>query len=188
MLNAARELLGRTDLMHLNLEQVAARAHVSKATIYRHWPTREALALEVLSEMTGELSAPDRGDTRLELIAMLQATLRILTDTPLGSLMQGMFSELATNPAIREPFRARVVAARRAAVAEAFGRGIKRGQIRPDADTDLATELLVGPVYYRMLFGGPLAAEFAQRVVDAVLAGYATRQAQNDALLDGTAK
>src|SRR6185437_2337075 len=94
VLNAAREILGHTDLMHLNLEQVAAQAHVSKATIYRHWPTREALALEVLTEMTGELLAPDRGDTRLELIVMLQGTLRILTQTPLGSLMQGMFSEL----------------------------------------------------------------------------------------------
>jgi AcrR family transcriptional regulator len=188
VLNAARELLGHTDLTHLNLEHVAAQAHVSKATIYRHWPTREALALEVLTEMTGELSAPDRGDTRVELIAMLEGTLRILTQTQLGSLMQGMFSELATNPTVREPFRAHVVAARRAAVAEVFGRGIQRGQIRRDADIDVATELLVGPVYYRMLFGGQLAAEFAQRVVDAVLAGYATHEAQNDALPDGSAK
>src|SRR5262249_49326710 len=147
----------------------------SKATIYRHWPTREALALEVLSELTGHLSVPDRGDTRLELIAMVDRTVRIMTETPLGTVLQGLFSDLSRNPLIGEPFRARVVGARRAAVAEVFFRGIGRGQIRADADVDLATELLIGPVYYRMLFGGKLPSDFAQRVVDAVLSGYATK-------------
>ncbi len=174
VLDAARDLLARSDLTHLNFEHVAEQAGVSKATIYRHWPTREALALEVLAELTGQLRTADRGDTRLELIAMLEGTRRILTQSPLGSLLPGMFSALATNPAIREPFRARVVAARRAAVAEVMHRGMQRGDIRADADVDLATELLVGPLYYRLLFGGPLPAEFAARVVDCLLAGFAT--------------
>jgi AcrR family transcriptional regulator len=179
MLDATRELLSHNDLAHLNLELVAERAGVSKATIYRHWPTREALALEVLSELTGHLAAPDRGDTRLELIAMVDRTVRILTETPLGTVLQGLFSDLSRNPLIGEPFRARVVGARRAAVAEVISRGIRRGQIRADADVDLATELLIGPVYYRMLFGGQLPRDFAQRVVDSVLSGYATSSYRN---------
>ncbi len=182
ILDAARELLARSDLPHLNLEHVAEQAGVSKATIYRHWPSREALALEVLAELTGHLTAPDRGDTRQELIAMVDATQRLLTHGPLASLMPGLFSELATNPTMREPFRARVVAARRAAVGEVMQRGTRRGDIRPDADVDLATELLVGPIYYRLLFGGPLPPDFAARVVDCVLAGYAPRALPPDSL------
>lgn len=177
ILDAARELLMQRDLAHLNLEQVAARAGVGKATIYRHWPTREAIALELLLEMAGEMvPARDRGDTRAELIAMVAGTVRVLTGAPLGRVMQGLFSDLALNPAVAEPFRAAVVRARRAAVAEVMARGIRRGQVRADADVDLATELLVGPVYYRLLFGGPFPPDFADRVVDAVLAGYAPRR------------
>jgi AcrR family transcriptional regulator len=175
VLDATRELLCRDDLAHLNLEQVAEQAGVSKATIYRHWRTREALALEVLSQLTGHLTVRDRGDTRSELVAMVEGTLRILTGTQLGTVMQGLFSELARSPAIGGPFRETVVGARRAAVAEVFRRGIQRRQIRADADIDLATELLIGPIYYRLLFGGPFPPDFASRVVDAVLTGFSPR-------------
>jgi hypothetical protein len=44
-----------------------------------------------------------------------------------------------------------------------------------DADADIATELLVGPVYFRLMFGGELTVDFAERVVDGVLRGYAAR-------------
>jgi AcrR family transcriptional regulator len=173
ILDAARALLAERDLAHLNLEQVAARAGVGKATIYRHWPTREALALELLLEMVGDMHpARDRGDTRAELIAIVEGTLRALTQSPLGRVMQGLFSELALNPAIAAPFRSVVVRARRAAIAEVLTRGIRRGQVRSHADVDLATELLIGPVYYRLLFGGEFEAEFPARLVDTLLIGY----------------
>ena len=175
VLDVARELLSHGDLAHLNLEQVAEQAGVSKATIYRHWHTREALALELLSELAGQLTVRDRGDTRSELIAMLEGTLRVVNGTQLGSVLQGLFSDLVRNPAIGDPFRSAVVSARRAAVAEVFERGIQRGHIRADADVDLATELIIGPIYYRLLFGGPFPPDFARRVVDAALAGFGPR-------------
>src|SRR5690606_20034443 len=109
------------DLAHLSLEQVAARAGVSKATLYRHWPTREALALELLLEMIGKMMpARDRGDRRAELVAVVEGTLHVLTRTPLGRVMRGLFTELALNPAIAEPFRVAVVRARRAVVTDVF--------------------------------------------------------------------
>jgi hypothetical protein len=67
-----------------------------------------------------------------------------------------------------------VVQARRDAVAEMIARGIARGDLCPDADPDLATELLVGPVYFRLVFGGKLDDEFANTIVDNVMRGYAT--------------
>ena len=176
VLDAAREVLAERDLAHLNLELVAARAGVGRATIYRHWPTREALALELLLEMAGEMvPARDRGDTRAELLALVDGTLRVLTRSPLGRVMRGLFSELALNPALAEPFRAAVVRARRRVVADVLARGIRRGDIRPDADLDLAAELLVGPVYYRLLFGGSFPPGFAERLVAAYLDGFGAR-------------
>ena len=52
--------------------------------------------------------------------------------------------------------------------------GIQRGDVRRDVDVDVATELLVGPVYFRLVFGGELDDEFATSVVDTLLQGFAT--------------
>ena len=79
-----------------------------------------------------------------------------------------MLSQIAGNPSIGDPFRARIVARRRAEVARVIERGIARGDLRPDADPTIATELLVGPVYFRLVFGGRLDAEFARRIAAAV--------------------
>ena len=173
ILEAAQALLAERDLAHLNLEQVAARAGVGKATIYRHFPTRESLALELLLEMAADVHpARNRGDVHAELVAIVDGTIRALTGSSLGRVMQGMLSDLALNPAIASPFRSVVVRAKRMAVADVLTRGIHRGEIRADADVDLATELLIGPVYYRLLFGGLFEPDFASRVVDAFLIGY----------------
>ncbi len=48
-----------------------------------------------------------------------------------------------------------------------------RGDLRPDIDVGTATELLVGPVYFRLMFGGRLDARFAAKIVDSVMRGYA---------------
>lgn len=63
--------------------------------------------------------------------------------------------------------------ARREEVARVIGRGVARGDLRTDADLDVATELLVGPVYFRLMFGGELNSDFAERIADGVYRGYA---------------
>jgi hypothetical protein len=47
---------------------------------------------------------------------------------------------------------------------------------RPDVDLDAATELLVGPVYFRLMFGGGLNQAFAEQIVDALLRGFAAHE------------
>ena len=64
-------------------------------------------------------------------------------------------------------------------------RGIERGDLRPDADVDIATELLVGPVYFRLVFGGALDEDFAGRVVDAFLDGYSFREPKGTPFIAG---
>jgi AcrR family transcriptional regulator len=179
ILDAARDLLADVGLAHLNLEQVAARAGVGKATIYRHWPTREALALELLLEIADEMvPTPRIGDTREELVAIVAGTMRALAETPMGRVLRSLLSELALNPAIGEPFRASVSPRWREEVANAIARAVHRGDIRPDADVSIATELLLGPIYYRLVFGGDISSDFADRVVDALLRGYGSGRAR----------
>jgi AcrR family transcriptional regulator len=176
ILDAARELLIADGFAGLRLEHVAARARVGKATIYRRWASKEELAQALLSDLAApHITVTDTGETRDELLATVTNPMRAVTETDFGPVIRALLSEIAINPSLGDPFRATVVQARRAEVARVVARGVERGDLRPDADPDIATELLVGPVYFRLMFGGELNRDFAERVVDSVIRGYATR-------------
>ena len=173
-MEAFQEQLISEGFAALRLEHVAADAGVGKATIYRRWPSKEALALDLLMQLVApHLTIEDVGDTRAELLAAVTNAIRAVTQTPFGPVIRALLSQIAMNPALGDPFRASVVQDRRDEVARVIRRGIRRGELRADADVQIATELLVGPVYFRLMFGGELSQAFADRVVDAVLRGYA---------------
>jgi len=71
-------------------------------------------------------------------------------------------------------YRDRFVEPRLGQFGEVIERGIQRGDLRPDTDVRLAHELLVGPVFYRLLYSGqPLDDGLASPVSDAVLRAFA---------------
>jgi hypothetical protein len=108
------------------------------------------------------------------MLATVMNPMRAITETNFGPVIRALLSQIAGNPKLGDPFRATVVQARRDQVARMVARGIARGDLRPDVDADVATELLVGPVYFRLMFGGDLDEEFANTIVDNVMRGYAT--------------
>ena len=176
ILDAARQLMIEESYAGFRLEHVAARAGVAKATLYRRWPSKEALALGLLMELVApHLAVPATGDTREELIASVQNPITALTQTPFGPVVRALLSQISMNPALGDPFRAAVVQARRVEVSRVMERGISRGDLRVDSDVSVATELLVGPVYFRLVFGGELDHDFAVRLVDTLLKGYGRR-------------
>ena len=169
ILDATVEILSTQGYADLRLEHVASRAGVGKATIYRRWSSKEELAQELLADLAEpHIAVADVGDTRRELLAAVATPMHALTATSYGAVIRALLSQIARNPALGDPFRATVVQARRDEVARIMARGVARGDLRPDADATIATELLVGPVYYRLMFGGDLDDEFAEHVVDAV--------------------
>jgi len=171
ILAATRELLAEGGVHHLTVEGVAARAGVAKTTIYRRWRSKDELALAVLLDMVTQIvEVPDLGDIRTELIALLDTAVRILGGTLMGRVMQGLASDLATDPTLGRSFRERVVGYRVSEVRRLLDRAVERGELRAGLDVDLVHELLFGPVYYRLLLsGGRLDDRLAERIVDAVL-------------------
>jgi AcrR family transcriptional regulator len=173
ILTAARQLLIEEGFAAMRLEHVAARAGVGKATIYRRWASKEALAQDLLTHLAEpHIAIADLGNTRDELLAAVTNPMRAVTETDFGPVIRALLSQIASNPSIGDPFRATVVAGRRAQIARVIERGIARGDLRSDADPGVATELLVGPVYFRLMFGGVLDLDFAERIVDGVMRGY----------------
>jgi AcrR family transcriptional regulator len=173
ILDAAQALLIEEGFAGLRLEHVAARAGVGKATIYRRWGSREALALELLIELAGpHIPVAETGDTREELLAAVLNPLRAVTETSFGPVIRALLSEIAMDARVGDRFRETVVQARRDEIARVMARGIERGDLRADADVGIATEFLAGPVYFRLMFGGDLDPRFAERVVAAFLDGF----------------
>jgi AcrR family transcriptional regulator len=173
ILTAARELLIAEGFAAMRLEHVAARAGVGKATIYRRWASKEELAQELLSQLAApHIGVVDSDDTRAEMLAAVTNPMRAVTETDFGPVIRALLSQIASDPSLGDPFRATVVQARRDEIARVIERGIARGDLRADTDIDVATELLVGPVYFRLMFGGVLDADFAERVVDSVIRGF----------------
>jgi len=175
ILQATRELLVEGGVRGLTIEKAAARAGVAKTTIYRRWRDKDELALAVVLDMVEQVvMLPELGDTRRELLAFVNAAVEVLGSTLMGRVMQGLVSDLATDPELAQAFRDRVVSVRDAEVERLVQRGIERGDLRPDTDAGSAHELLIGPVYYRLLLTGqPLDRAFARCTVDAVLRAFA---------------
>jgi AcrR family transcriptional regulator len=179
ILDATRELLAETgDVGALTIEAVAARSGVAKTTIYRRWRDKWELALDaVMIDMLPRFTIPvDVGDTRKELLTFLDSVIENLS-SPSGPVMQGVVSEIATNPDLAREYRERVVEPRREVLRPVIERGIARGDLRPDTDVRIVHELLVGPCFYRLFFSGPpLNRKLCASLVDALLEGFRPRE------------
>jgi AcrR family transcriptional regulator len=180
ILDATRELLAEEGgVRSLTIEAVAARSGVAKTTIYRRWRDKWELALDAaLIDMLTTFDDPvDVGDTREELITFVDSAVRTLGSRPYGPAMQGLASEVATDPELARVYQEYVVDPRRRQIEAVVERGIARGDLRPDTDPRLIQELLIGPIYFRLLFSGPpFDLELGPRLVDAILDGFRMRR------------
>jgi AcrR family transcriptional regulator len=179
ILDATRELLAEDgSVRSLTVEAVAARSGVAKTTIYRRWRDKWELALDaVMIDLIPRFANPvDVGDTRKELLTFVNSVVKTLASRPYGPAMQGLVSEIATQPELARIYREQVVEPRISQLRPVIERGITRGDLGPDTDLRLVHELLVGPIFYRLLLSGaPLDRNLGPRIVDAILEGFAPR-------------
>jgi AcrR family transcriptional regulator len=172
ILSAAIALLLDEGLHAMSMDDVAERAGVSKATIYRWWASKELLALDALSTDWAAATAIKRADTgslRGDLLAFLRPWIRQLNEKPYGRVIAGLVAQAQTDPEFATLYREHFVQPRRDATRLLFVRALDRGEILPNTDVEVALDLLYGPIYHRMLhLHAPLNDRFTKDVVDAV--------------------
>jgi AcrR family transcriptional regulator len=174
ILAAAGDLLLARGLSAVSMDAVAERAGVSKATIYRWWPTKESLALDALfTEWAAvEPRLRDTGTLRGDLLALLRPWARLATSKPYGRVIGALVTEAQTDPAFAAEYLRRVVEPRRDQARAIFRRAIERGEIPADTKIEVAVDMVYGPLYHRLLHGhAPLNDRFVRDVVDMALAG-----------------
>jgi AcrR family transcriptional regulator len=173
ILDAAMTELLERGLHAMSMDDVARQAGVSKATIYRWWPSKELLALDALAaEWAASASAGERetGNLRDDLLARFRPWVRQLSSKPFARVVAGLVAEAQTDPEFAELYREHFIRPRRDATRELLDQARNRGEIAEDTDLELTLDLLYGPIYHRLLQGhAPLTERFAQQVIDHVI-------------------
>ena len=172
ILGAASQLLQEQGLRNMSVDAVAERAGVSKATIYRWWPTKGILALDAFYDEWTRVRGftPDTGSLAGDLRSRARAAVRFATSAP-GRPLRTLIAEAQSDPQLAEGYRTRVLEPLREQSREIFGRAIERGEIPLETPVEMVNDLLYGPLWMRLLLGhAPLDQRFADGIVDLVLA------------------
>jgi AcrR family transcriptional regulator len=178
ILAAAGDLLLEHGLEAVSMDAIAERAGVSKATIYRWWPTKETLAIDALYEdwAAAYPVAPDTGSLHDDLLGIFLPWVDHIAKRPYARVLGALLTRARTDDSFAEELDQRLVQPRRNRARPIFERAIARGELPSDTDIELALDLLYGPVYHRFLQAHlPLTPAFVEAVIDAGLVGLLPR-------------
>ena len=169
ILRAAYELLGETGYQGLRVDAVAARAQASKATLYRHWPTKAGLVTDAVRACkAAEAPLPDTGTLRGDLAAWFhQMACMISSDE--GPILAGLFMALHTDPELAAQLRQ--MRESKVPLAEAIcARAEARGELRPGYDARLIDEIVPAQLFmHGFALGEPLDEAFIDHLVDDII-------------------
>ena len=182
ILSAALELMAEHGVDGLRTDDVADRAKVGKATIYRRYRSKEELVAAAVGALVSEIAVPHEGSmraegsTREDLLALMLGAVDLYSGALAAGLMPSLVAAMRKSPELARTVREGFVAGRRAALREVLERGVARSDLAADLDFELALDVLGGPLFYRLLItGGPIDDQLAQGVVELILAGFAPK-------------
>ena len=169
------QLLAARSYGDISMENLAERAGVSRTSIYRRWPSKAAVVAAAVSSLyLDEVEVPDTGSLSEDLVALLSESYRLMADGS-GRVLERLVRESGQNAELVEVVRS-ILFARRRLYATMLNRAIARGELPPEVDQELLLDLLLGPLWFRLLLSGaPITPQAARSVVDLVLQGAVPR-------------
>lgn len=170
---AVLELLAERGYRGLTMDAVARRSGVAKTTIYRRFTGKLDLLRAAIERLASErFGEPDTGSLRGD----LEETVRMMaraTAPPWGAVVAAVVGEAPHDPELREA-AATFVARWRTVFRRMLWRAVERAELPADTDLDLLIDMLVGPLYYRLLVTGrPVVPELAEPLTTTLLEGLA---------------
>ena len=174
ILSATLELMAENGVHDLRMDDVAGRAGVGKATIYRRYRSKDELITAAVAGLVSEITVPDTGRTRADLLALMRSAVEVYRGSVEAAVMPSLVEAMSRDSELARLVREGFLAGRRAGLRVVLERGIQRGDLRVDLDIDLALDVLGGPLFYRLLItGGPIDEPLAEGVVELILRGFA---------------
>jgi AcrR family transcriptional regulator len=177
ILASTLKILGESGFSDLKIEDVAGRAGVGKATVYRWWPNKGALIADAFaSSATRRLHFPDTGSVHTDVSRQMRELVKVFR-SPRGRIVSAILAAGQSDRELIAAFRERFLKPRRREAYETLRRGIRRGELRRDIDPDLLLDSLYGPIYMRFLIRHDrLTPEFVDNLCALVLGGARPRR------------
>jgi AcrR family transcriptional regulator len=180
VLEAAVRLFSERGIDGTSMDAIASASGVSKATIYKHWPDKDRLALETMFWLHGlDEESPDfdSGNLREDLIESLIYQPAQERREMKERMMPHLIAYSARNQVFGKAWRERIVGMQRTRLNRLLQEGISRGELDKQFNFDTAIALLVGPMVYRHIFVAKQSQdkaprEFAEQVVDSFLRSF----------------
>lgn len=172
ILESTLDMLLETGYTGVTMEEVARRAGVGKATIYRWWDSKLDLVLEAAAPHLEIGSVPNTGSTRGDLRAAMDQVITTYADPVAAMVIFVVIADLEKDARMRDIFRSTWVLPWRRSLAAAIERAKGRGDVPARLDTPFIIDILVGTVFQRVLIvPEPETEGLADHLVDLVLEG-----------------
>jgi len=185
ILAATIELLSEKTLRDISMEEIARKAGVGKATIYKWWPSKAYVALDAFLKKANQMMpTPDTGSARRDILEQLRATM-VFYRSPAGRVLGQFVAESQIDKGFASLFRERFLKPRREASRVVFNRGVQRGEIEQNLNWELVLDMMFGSVVYRLIIGhNPLEDKLPDEMVS-ILFGGLDKDSSNGAAVAG---
>ncbi|MDP7143167.1 MAG: TetR/AcrR family transcriptional regulator [Alphaproteobacteria bacterium] len=153
ILNATKRLLTHMPLSELSIEAIAKKAGVGKTTIYRWWPNKAAIAMETLLEQPGvQTIIPTTATSAQSIAKQLESLIRQLKGQN-GRIIAGIIAESQASEDVLELLYTAFLKDRVEPLTQSIEDGKANGEFRAELDTSIALDMLLGPLFMRVLSG-----------------------------------
>ena len=151
ILAATIQLLSEKPFGDISTEEIARKAGVGKATIYKWWPGKAYVALDAFLRKTNRMVPnPDTGSVRSDILEQLRS-LMVFYMSPAGHILGQFIAESQNDKEFASLFCERFIEPMRQAAGVIFDRGVERGEIDRNLNRELVLDLIYGLVIYRMI-------------------------------------
>ncbi|MFM8599189.1 MAG: TetR/AcrR family transcriptional regulator [Mycobacterium sp.] len=175
LLAVTLQLLQRHGYERLTVDEVAANAHASKATMYRRWPTKADLVFAaVLDGISQDATAPETGTLRGDLLAIGDTVSKHVREH--AATLRAVLSETSRDPALGDIIRREFFEERRKLTRQVMQQAIDRGEIRAGSVNEDLWDLLPGYLVFRAVIQNrPATRKTVIALVDEVILPSLTR-------------
>jgi AcrR family transcriptional regulator len=176
VIEAALDLIQDAGLVGLSVDGIAARAGVSKATIYRRWDSKDELVVDAIASLAETAGFQDSGDVRVDLVTAVSELREFVCDTRAGEVFPWLAGEISGRTPLGARYATAVMVPKRALIADILARAVERGELRSDLDVGIAVDVVIGPVIVKRLSGEfeDTPVSWVEDLVDTILSGWSS--------------
>ena len=171
IIDAVYEILQGKPLSALTMEEIARRAGVGKPTLYKWWPSKSAIVIDMFTErIVPSMVVPDGPCVEEAIRAQVAATIGLLGGF-FGRVSAQIIAEGQSDGEVLREYVERYVRHRRDFTRDLIARAHESGEFKREIDPEVLVDMIYGPIYYRLLVKHqPLNQEFGEELLDHIMA------------------